>query len=57
MQFGISSISVDPMIIARGTPGRETGSTPNLLNEVEVHLLVHLLGLCHSLFPTRGSVT
>ncbi len=30
---------------------RETGSTPKLLNEFEVHLYVHLLGLCHSLFP------
>src|SRR6266566_7301344 len=53
VQFGIRSItpSRDPMIITRGTPGGETSSTPNLLNEVEIHLRVHLLSLCHSLFP------
>jgi len=55
VQFGISSITlgIDPMIIARGTPGRETGSTPNILNEFEIHLRVNLLGLCHYVCPRQ----
>jgi hypothetical protein len=30
---------------------RETSSTPNILDEVEIHVRVNLLGLCRSLFP------
>ena len=55
MKPGISSITlgVDPTIITRGTVGRETSSTANLLNKFEVHLGVKLLRLCDALLPTN----
>ncbi len=47
VQFGFRSIAPgrDPRIMARGTPGRETGSTAKILNKINVLLRVHLLGL------------
>ena len=53
MKPGSSSITlgVDLTIIARGTFGRETSSTANLLNTFEVHLLKELLCLRDALLP------
>jgi len=55
MQFRISSIAlgIDRSVVARGPPGGKTSGAPNLFNEVKIHLLKKLLGLCDALLPTH----